>query len=481
MGKLAKNYLYSIVYQIFVLIVPLVTAPYLTRTLGATNMGTYSYINSYASIVSTISLLGIYNYGVRQLAYVRDNKKEFNKTFWEINALRLILAIIGSFCYFLMAKDEYNYVVLLYYPWMIASYIDLSWLFVAVEDMRPAVLKNFFAKLITVIGIFAFVKTRDQLWVYIFLLSVSTFIANVSLFSQVKKYISKPQIDIHNYRKHLSGTFVLFLPQIASLLYLQIDKVMMEGLTGNLDQISFYDQAEKIVKIPMTFITVMSTVMMPRLANEFNKGNTKKIEEYLSLISRFSLALSFPMIIGMITIAKQFVPWYLGTEYLPTATAIIIISPIILSNSLTGISGSQYFIATNQMNIVILSNIAGAALNIIVNALLIPQYGYIGAAVASVFASYLIVVMQYIRLNKDIRVKVLLKPFPKYLINSLVMGGVIYCVTQNMDIKPYTTLIQIVVGIAAYIILLIVEKDSLIFECVKIIRGRIKKRKDEIL
>lgn len=462
MSRLIRNYLYNIIYQVFIMIVPLITAPYLTRVLGATNMGTYSYINSYATIISTMSLLGIYNYGVRQLAYVRDDKAEFNRTFWEINILRLVLAILGSTCYFVLAKQEYKHYLVLYFPWLIANYIDLSWLFVAVEDMGPAVLKNFVAKLISVVGIFVLVRERDQVWVYISLLSVSTLVANISLLPQVKKYVSRPKIDINNMKKHISGTVLLFLPQIANLLYMQIDKIMMEGLTGNLDQISFYDQAEKIVKIPMTFITVMSTVMMPRMANEFSRGNNERIKSYMTSISQLSLALAIPMIVGIASIAQKFIPWYLGSEYTPTATAMIIMAPIILSNALSGISSSQYFVAINKMNIVIWSNIIAAILNVVVNALLIPRYGYIGAAIASVLASYTIVVMQYIRLHRDISVFTLLTSLPRYLVNAIIMGIVIYLVSKNIEISPATTFLQIAVGIIVYMAMLILEKDSLV-------------------
>lgn len=476
MGKIAKNYLYNIAYQIFILIVPLLTAPYLTRTLGATNMGTYSYISSYASIISTLSLLGIYNYGVRQLAYIRDDEVEFNRTFWEINLLRFMLAIGGTICYFAISKNKYSDMILLYYPWMLAGYIDLSWLFVAVEDMGPAVMKNFIAKLLSVIAIFIFIKSKNQLWIYILILSVSSLIANVSLFPQVIKYVSRPQFDIKSLKKHLAGTIVLFLPQIASLLYMQIDKVMLESITGNLEQISFYDQAEKIVKIPMTFITVISTIMMPRIANEYSRGDSQKIELYLTTISRLSLALALPMIFGMISIARQFIPWYLGAEYQPTAVAIVIISPIILSNAMMGISGSQYFIATNKVKIVIWSNLIGAMLNILANILLIPNYSFMGSAVASVMATYSIVIIQYFKLNKEIKVVRLLRSFPKYFVNSLTMAICVYFITCKMPIAPLTTLIQIVIGGGIYIILLFIERDLLLMGVLGYLKRKITMR-----
>ena len=82
MGRIAKNYIYNLMYQLLVLLVPLITAPYLARVLGSEGTGIYSYVHSMTSIICTISLLGIYNYGNRQIAYVRDNKEQISQTFW---------------------------------------------------------------------------------------------------------------------------------------------------------------------------------------------------------------------------------------------------------------------------------------------------------------------------------------------------------------------------------------------------------------
>ena len=145
MGKLAKNYIYNVAYQILIILTPIITAPYLTRVLGASNLGIYSYVNSVGSIVTTVSLLGIYAYGNRQTAYVRDNKEELTKTFWELELTRLVLGGIGTavYLFYLSFEPEYRFYFLIYYPYILAQFLDCSWVYVGLEDMRPAVVKNF--------------------------------------------------------------------------------------------------------------------------------------------------------------------------------------------------------------------------------------------------------------------------------------------------------------------------------------------------
>ncbi len=481
MGRITRNYIYNLAYQLLVLIAPLVTAPYLARVLGASNLGIYSYVNSSGNIITTISLLGIYAYGNRQTAYVRDNRFELTRTFWEIELTRLVLGAIGTVIYFVYTyyNPEHSWYFLIYYPYILAQFIDCSWIYVGLEDMKPAVMKNFITKVANIIGIFVFVRKRDNVWIYIIMLAVTTLIANISVYTQLPKYISGPKgegkPDLKKIIYHIKGSLYLFLPQVASLFYLQVDKVMLNWLTGQTAQVSFYDNAEKMINIPLSIITVMSTVMMPRIANEFQKNNKETIQNLLIKAGRYALLMTFPLMIGMLCIARQFIPWYLGDEFMPTATAMMILTPIVLFNSLAGISGAQYFTATNQIGTLMKAYVSAAVLNVIVNAILIPQYGYAGAAIATVGSSLISVVVQYYYLNKQLNVKPLISYGVKYLIGGAIMGIVIFLTTCSMSAKVLTTLVQIMIGGIIYGIYLLVIKDQTVLEILGKLRSKVKK------
>ena len=350
MGKITKIYLFNLIYQFFIMLVPLAPPPYLARVLGAEALGTYSYVHSVAYLVTTITLLGIYQYGNRQVAYVRDDPGKLSMVFWQVISTRIVLALFGTIAYVVVVLFVNRYLVLflLYYPYVLAYFLDCTWLFVGVEDMKWAVIKNTVTKVIAVIGIFFFVKSKDDLPVYVFIQGVSVLISNLLAYSQLSRYVQNPRIDFRNLRNDLYGAFILFLPSVATTIYTQCDKVMIELMTGATNEVSFYDYSEKIVMIPLTFITVLSTVMMPRIANEYKKGNKDNISELLNRAARFSLFIACPMVFGLIAVADKLIPWYLGEEFVPTVYAIILIAPIIISNTLTGISGGQYFTATNK-------------------------------------------------------------------------------------------------------------------------------------
>lgn len=467
MGKIEKNFIYNTLYQLFIMIVPLITAPYLARVLGATNLGIYSFVSTSTNIIVTIGLLGIYNYGTRKVAYTRDNSMELSRNFLEIMVIRLVLCIFVSLAYlFISNQTDYTLYFYLYLPWVLATCLDCTWIFVGIENMAPAVLKNFFAKLSSVILIFIFVKNESDLWIYILIISLTTLIANLTVYIQLKGIIIKAKLKLRNFKTHLNGSLNLFLPQVAALFYLQIGKVMIQLITGDSKQVAYYDQAEKIVQIPMSLITALSIVMMPRIANEFSKNNYDRVKEYLLKAGKFSLLCSIPMSFGIASIANNFVPWYLGESFYPVVFAIIILSPLILINSLAGISGNQYFTATNQTNILFKSYISAAIINITLNVILIPIWGYIGSGIAAIISGIVSVVIQFFYLHKQIKMNSLFKFGVRYFILGTVMLFIILYFGRLLPPSIITTFLQISIGVIVYFGLLFLFKDKLFMELI---------------
>ncbi|MBQ6173911.1 MAG: flippase [Clostridia bacterium] len=475
MNRILRNYVLDVAYEIVALLVPLVTAPYLTRVLHAENYGIYSYVQSVGGMIITLSLLGIYSYGNRQIAYCRDNADDLSQTFWELMFLRLLLGALGTCVYFVFGMNtKYSWYFSLYYAYYLANILDCSWVYVGMENMLPCVIKNMIAKVVTLVGVFLLVKTENDVWKYTLLVSAGALVVNLSVYIQLKGIVKKPVVKLGNVFYHLKGSAYLFMPQIASLLYLQMDKAMLEWLTGGTAQVSFYDQAEKIVTIPLAIITALSTVMMPRIANNYRKGNQDQIRYYLGKGMQYSLFLALPLAVGIASIATELIPWYLGADYMPTAYAMVIISPIVISNSLLGITGKQYFTATNKIGILALSNTIAAAINLVANWILIPTRGYAGAAIATLLASCINVVIQLWYMNRTISVGSMLRASYKSTIGAIVMGISIIATTRlfQFPAAPSTTIAQTSIGLIVYAAILMILKDKSMNEMLSFILKR---------
>lgn len=473
--SITQNYIYNVIYQVLVLMAPLITAPYLARVLGAEQMGIYSYVASTTSLISTIGLLGIYDYGVRQIAYC-DFQQERAQTFWEIVIIRACLLLPGLVIYGICAAvSQYAEYFIYYALWIIASYVDLSWIYVGTENMKPTVLKNITAKVICIIGIFTFVRDKDDLWKYLLLIAVATFLANMSLWTVVKQYIKYFRFNMRNLWKHLCGGMLLFIPQVTTTIYLQVDKIML-GCQARPEQVSFYDQSEKLINIPLAFIAVLSTVMMPRIASEYRKKNKDNIKVYIEKAMDSSMLLAGPMVGGIVGIAAQLIPWYLGNEFTEAINVIYVLSPMIVFNALAGISGKLYFTATNQINILIKSYSITAVLNVIINTILIPYYGAVGAAVATVVSSVCAMAIQYYYLLKEVHVKMLKMKYLNYTVSSIVVCVVALFIGREMGVSILTTAVQIFSGACIYFGIQWIFRDDTFIEVFRKILKMIKIR-----
>ena len=465
MNKFTKNYLYNVSYKLLVLLAPLITVPYLARVLGAENLGIYSYIYSVTSLLSTVGLIGLYNYGVRQIAYFNNDTEMVSKIFYEIMVIRTILFGIGTVCYLIICLTTSHFIYfLIYFGWFVAAYFDISWLYVGLEDMRYPVIKNTFAKVAGIVCTFIFVKSKDDLWIYILLLSLSTFAANFSLFFTLNKqvYIKRYKLKLTDIFKYLRESFMLFIPQVAIVLYTQIDKIIIELITKSTSQISFLDQSEKIISIPLSFITVLSTILMPRMAVYYKNDNKESISKLITVIGEVTLMIALPMMTGIMAITNNFILWYLGDEFSMCIISLYILAPLIVINSMNEISGSQYYTATNQIKILIISYSTALVIKIILDFILIAPYGFIGAAISTLISSLISMMIQYIRLSKQVDISVFKKMFFKYLAYSLVMGIAVYIPALFIHRRILLTVLQIIIGGILYILILFVSKNKLL-------------------
>lgn len=309
--SITKNYIYNLIYQILVLILPLITAPYVSRVLGAEKIGIYSYTLSISAYFILFGSLGISLYGQREIAYKQKDKKEYSKIFFEIVILRALTMLISLLIfYFVCIIKENNYKI--YYKILVLEIIgnclDISWFFQGLEDFKKIVSRNIFIKLISIICIFLFVKTPDDLYIYFLIYVLSVLIGNASLWLYLSKYIEKCKIRELKVFRHLKPTIALFIPQIAVQVYTLLDKTMIGTIISDKSEVGYYEQSQKIVKMSLTVITSLGTVMLPRIASCFSTGDKDKISDYMHKSFNVVFLLAFPMMFGLLAISDKFVP-----------------------------------------------------------------------------------------------------------------------------------------------------------------------------
>lgn len=473
-----KNFIYNIIYQIVILIVPLITTPYLSRVLGASGVGTYSYIYSIVTYFVLFGSLGVAMYGQREIAYLQDNVEKRSKVFIEIVFLRFVTMFISLLIYFFIFGRSGDSALFykLFMLEIISNMFDISWFFQGMEDFKKTVIRNIIIKLIGIVGIFTLVKTSNDLWIYIVIYTLSNLFGNISLWFYLPRYTIKVKLKDINLLKHLRPTISLFIPQIAMQIYTVLDKTMIGLLLNDMNEVGYYEQSQKIVKMALAIVTAFGTVMAPRIANAMSNKKINEVKE--NLYSSFNVVwfLGVAITFGLIGISKNLVPWFFGEGYNNVIYLIMILAPLNLAIGLNNVSGVQYLIQVKKQNIFSYTVIAGAILNFSLNLVGIKMFKAYGAAIASVLSEILILLLQLVYMKKKDNFKIfpIFKMSLKYLISGIIMFIVVFILGKYLSSNMFSTAIQIVVGGITYIIMLLLIKDEFVRKILNQIIKKIK-------
>lgn len=473
--SITKNYIYNLSYQILTIILPIITTPYLSRVLGAENIGIYSYTLSIVTYFILFGSLGISMYAQREIAYVQDDKYKRSKIFWEILILRFVTLTISMIVYYFAYVNGTQYQM--YYKILLieilATCFDISWYFQGMEDFKKTVFRNILVKIISIALIFLLVKTPEDLSKYFVIYVVSNLIGNMSLWLYIPKFLEKVQIKKLQPLKHLKPTIGLFVPQIAVQVYTLLDKVMIGAIIEDKSEVGYYDQAQKIIKILLTVVTSLGTVMIPRMANIFANGDIKQIKEYMKKSFRFVFILSIPMTFGIIAVSDKFVPVFFGDGYEKVAVIMNVISPILLIIGLSNVIGSQYLLPTKRQKEFTISVTCGAIVNFIVNSIMIRKYGAMGASIATVIAESTVTVIQICMVRKDINIKQTIFMSKNYIIIGVVMFVIVMLIGKLIHNNFISIFVQATVGICTYIGGLYIMKDELFMNLLQQIKNKL--------
>lgn len=472
--NITKNYIYNLIYQILIMIIPLITTPYLSRVLGAENIGIYSYTLSITTYFILFGSLGVALYGQREIAYVQDDIEKRSKNFYEILLMRFITLGISLLLFYLTFCLHGAYMI--YYKILIleiiANSLDISWFFQGLEEFKKTVIRNTIVKIVSVVSIFLLVKNSSDLNKYFIIYVLSTFIGNVSLWIYMPKYICK--INKLNIFRHLKPTLALFIPQVATQIYTVLDKTMIGAMVQDKSEVGYYEQAQKIVKLLLTIATSLGTVMIPRMASTYAKGDLKKIKEYMKNSFSFIMLLAFPLMFGIVSIVADFVPLFYGAGYEKVIYLICIISPIIIAIGLSNVIGTQYLMPTKQQKKYTISVISGAIVNIILNLILIKLFKSIGASIATVIAEFVVTGVQFHFVKNEIKMKDIFKLSYKYFIASIIMFICSLFVKNIFTNSILTICVQVVISSVIYFLILLCIKDEYL---VNAINQKIRRKK----
>lgn len=498
--SITKNYIYNMVYQVLILVLPLVTTPYLSRVLGAEGIGIYSYTYAIVTYFILFGSLGVAMYGQREIAYAQENVEERKRVFIEIVLFRFVTIFVSSIIYyfFFIRGEAYQIYYQILLLELIAATFDISWFFQGMEEFKRTVTRNVLVRVCSVSAVFLFVKNKEDLALFTLIYSIGDLLGNLSLWLYLPKYIKGVKVKNINTFRHIWPIILLFIPQIANQIYKILDTTMIGNLVQDKAETGYYEQGQKVIRLLLTVVTSLGVVMVPRMASTFASGDKKQIQSYLKMSFRFVFFLAFPIMFGIISISEAFVPVFFGAGYDKVVVLINIISPILLLMGVANVLGTQYLLPTKHQKEYTISVAIGVVFNFIANYILITKYASIGASIATVLSELLVVIIQYQYMKKEVPFKELLSLAWKYFLAGILMFVVCIGIRYVLNIESILTIqenialainmnneyfinvvsiiSQMILGALTYFIVLVILKDDYVFKFIDKIKSRIFKK-----
>lgn len=463
--KVIKNFVWNAGYQVFVLIVPLATVPYINRVLGPTGVGINAFTNSIVQYFILFGSLGINLYGNRGTAYRRDDKIALTKYFWEVSFLRFISVAIAVIAYlvFTFSIDKYRIFYLAQVCILVGAAFDISWFFQGLENFRVTVIRNVLVKISSLILIFLLVHKANDTALYILILSGSQLLGNLTFWPSLSENLTHfPEFSSIHIWHHMKPAFFLLIPQLAIQIYVQLNKTML-GLLQGVTATGFYENSDKIIKMLLALVTATGTVLLPHVAHYFASGNYEAVKHSLVSSMHVILVIAFPLAFGIAAVSTPFTYYFFSIKFMPVAPLMAVEAIVVIPISIASAIGVQYLLPTDQVKPYTVSVILGSLVNIIVNVPLILWFGTMGAVIGTILSESVVTIYQIYAIKNQLSLGELFSESWKYCLSALIMFVFIKGWQFSCKTSMTALIVEVLLGMIVYFIVLLLFRPRILF------------------
>lgn len=475
------NFLLNTTRMLLGIVFVLLTTPYVTRVLGVENLGKVDYINSVITYFLLFTALGIPNYGLREVARCREDKRKLSKIVFELGIILFITTIIGYVVLLIFLYNtrllELKNLVLIMSINLIFTNIGFEWFYQGIENQIYITIRYIIVRFICLILLFFLVKNSNDYLKYGFIIVLINSGSNILNFINLRKYISFKEIKYKELEilKHIKPILIIFSASIATSIYLQLDIVMI----GNIDKssVALYNVPNKIIRLILTIVTALGVVMLPRVSNSYQKNDIENYKKYLNYSLNYILMLSLPALTGTVLLSKNIILIMAGEKFLSSIKTMNILAIIIFIVGIAYFLGYQLLYPRGLERYYTYSVAIAAIVNFVFNYIMIPKYLQNGAAIGTVIAESIGVIMMLYFSRSILReINFFSIKRLKYFTAAIMMGIVVYMITLQNFNNIVTIIYSIIVGIIVYFFTLFIMKEEYTQEGIKLLKKKFKKR-----
>ncbi len=463
--SLTSNSLYYLLYEVLNVLFPFLTGMYVARVLLPETVGMVEYARNITQYFVILAYLGIPTYGMREVAKARDNREQLNRLYSELFCINLgsTAVFLAAYIGMVLAVDAFRANIALYLVTGISvaiNAINITYLYSGLEEFRFVSIRNIVFKALCFLLLVLFVRGDGDYLVYALITVVGTvgnYVINMLFSGRYVRFTTKNLC----FRQHIRPILVLVVVNLAIELYSLVDTTML-GIFCEEENVAYYSYAQKIQKILLQIVNVFTMVLIPRISYYYQKGEIGSYNRLISKTLNILILLALPMIIGVWFVSDYVIVLLYTQAYISSATILKLLLPLLLISPTGYLLGSRVLLATGHENKMPISVCSGAAVNIALNALLIPRYQEAGAAIASVVSELLIMGI-YIALGRryfvleDMRRDIL-----KILCACAVLAGVCYACSCLPCAAFLIFAAQVACGVCAYFLALLLLREAIV-------------------
>lgn len=467
MKSVKTNYILNLINTGAQIIFPLLTFPYASRIMEPDGIGTTNFFSSIISYITIFTCLGIPTYAVREIARHRNDTFNTNKITIEIILLHFLLTLIGYLVVALLCvsiADVKNniHLFLILSSSILFTTLGCEWFYLGIEDFTYVTIRGIIVKLLSIIFLFLFVKTKDDIILYGVYTVFVTVGGNIFNFLRLKKYINIKDINIKtiNIKRHIKPTLSVFTFTLINSFFQLLNPLIL-GFSRNATEVGYFTTSTKLLDILLKFSYCLGVVMMPRIANLIAEN---KIDEFRKLSLKaynYTLATNIPLSICLFMLSPYLINILAGNLFLPSIESTQIISPIILMVGICNVIGYQILYPIGKLKIVIFSIGVGVVVDIILNLLFISTMGYIGTSIAFLCSEISCTFTMILLGKKYLPLKLRNSSTITYIYAGIIMVVIMFAIKyiiQTNDILMATLMGSI--GIICYASILIIKKEE---------------------
>lgn len=418
-----KNFAYNLVLTFFNFLFPLITYPYVTRVLGAENIGICNFVDNLINYALILSTLGISVYGVREIARQGNDREKCAEVFSSLFSINCILsaAVIVILCVLTFCVPfffPYKSYLLVGVGKIIFNLFLIEWFFQGIQEFKFITLRSVGVRFLYVVAVLLLVRDKSDTLMYFALMCATTAVGGVLDWIYAGKFVrfsfSSIRLGVYFIPVLVFGVY-----SVLTAMYTSFNTVYL-GLVSNDTQVGYFGVATKLHTVLMAVFTAFTTVMVPRVSYLLKQGEMSHLQNITDRIFSALCAVAIPLVIYCLFFAEDIVFLIAGDGYQGAVPAFRIIVFLLLVIAVEQIVISQFLLSSDSNKGVIIVCSVGAVVGLGVNLLLTSHIGAIGSAVSWGLSELAVLIAGLVLVKKNIGITLDFKQLLVELAKSLV-------------------------------------------------------------